>query len=54
MIYFLLFVLLVVALFPFVMVSLPFFVYIVPFMLICLVIIAFADWVRHRATTGTH
>ena len=58
MIYFLLFVLLVVVLGPFIMISLPFFVYIVPFMLICVVIIALADWVRHwvhhRATPGTH
>ncbi len=47
--FFLLFVVLVVTAIPIVMVALPFFLYVMPFLLVCFVICAFADWVRHRA-----
>ena len=54
MMYIFVLVVLVATLFPVVMVALPFFLYIVPFILMCLVISAFADWVQHRPRTGTH
>ena len=54
MMYIFVLVVLVATLIPVIMVALPFFLYIVPFILMCLVICAFADWVQHRARTGTH
>jgi len=40
--------------FPLLWVALPFLLYVVPFIVICLVICAFIDYARHPTGTGTH